>query len=238
MNVRERHITELVRVISDIVGGQRSVLQKIERGLVEYNKANIAIIKKLNLIDQKIQGGFNILENTKLTALESKVTEGLERIDITFLRKVERDLDDIKAKLQQQINAQLLHVLIKQSMKQKKPEPSDIRRARPISPLVTPRRAPIHAVTAPVPKSAAAEAASAEAVEVPEGEWQESELEGAKIFDTIIVGWKRRDWEKVKGTKEIFMRGWKKLSSSDKQKIRNGAWSKPIMNKIKLLGRN
>jgi len=66
---------------------------------------------------------------------------------------------------------------------------------------------------------------------------RESELEGAKIFETIITGWKRRDWEKIGGTKEMFIWAWAKLSNFDRQKIKNGTWSKQIMNKCKLLGR-
>ncbi|NVM01445.1 MAG: hypothetical protein HWN67_03870, partial [Candidatus Helarchaeota archaeon] len=72
---------------------------------------------------------------------------------------------------------------------------------------------------------------------ISEGDWSESELEGAKIFDELITGWKQRDWEKIGGTREIFMAGWAKLSSYDKKKIRSGTWSKQIINKIKLLGR-
>ncbi|MHA1250876.1 MAG: hypothetical protein ACTSRP_12865, partial [Candidatus Helarchaeota archaeon] len=70
-----------------------------------------------------------------------------------------------------------------------------------------------------------------------EGDWSESELEGGEIFERIIVGWKRRDFEKAQGTKEIFMRAWKKLSSYDRAQIKNGAWSQALINKIKMLGR-
>ncbi len=73
--------------------------------------------------------------------------------------------------------------------------------------------------------------------EIPEGDWRESELEGSKLFDELITGWKLRDWEKVGGTKEMFMYAWPKLSSFDKKKIKSGTWSKPIINKIKMLGR-
>ncbi|MHA1377551.1 MAG: hypothetical protein ACTSRG_04110 [Candidatus Helarchaeota archaeon] len=65
----------------------------------------------------------------------------------------------------------------------------------------------------------------------------ESEVEGTKIYDSIITGWKRRDWEKLGGTREMFIKGWTKLSSFDRQKIKNGTWSKPMMNKVKMLGR-
>ena len=70
-----------------------------------------------------------------------------------------------------------------------------------------------------------------------EEDWRESELEGANVFDSLITGWKRRDWEKIGGNKEMFMVGWSKLSSYDRTRIKSGTWSKSMMNKVKLLGR-
>lgn len=64
-----------------------------------------------------------------------------------------------------------------------------------------------------------------------------SEAEGSKVFDEFIVSWKLKDWENIGGTKEMFINAWKKLSSYDKQKIKSGTWSKPMMEKVKLLGR-
>ena len=96
-------------------------------------------------------------------------------------------------------------------------------------------RAPAYTATVPQTKAAVTEEAVAD---VADGDWMESELEGAQIFDSIITGWKRRDWEtQAKGTKEMFMRAWKKLSNTDRQKIRNRTWSKKVINKMKLLSR-
>ncbi|NHI91556.1 MAG: hypothetical protein EAX96_03565 [Candidatus Lokiarchaeota archaeon] len=68
--------------------------------------------------------------------------------------------------------------------------------------------------------------------------WTDSEIEGFQVFDEIITGWKLRDFEALKGTREIFAIAWRKLSSHDRKKIRNGAWSEPIIKKITLLGRS
>ncbi|MFX1449626.1 MAG: hypothetical protein ACFFCM_02215, partial [Promethearchaeota archaeon] len=101
------------------------------------------------------------------------------------------------------------------------------------------KKGPVSKLQAPIPapplKSGVTVAPAEE--ETIEGDWRESELEGAKIFDELITGWKLRDWEKVGGTKEMFMYAWPKLSSYDRQKIKSGTWSKPIINKVKMLGR-
>lgn len=68
--------------------------------------------------------------------------------------------------------------------------------------------------------------------------WTDSEIEGFQLFDETITGWKLRDFEKLKGTREMFAIAWRKLSSHDKKRIRNGAWSDPIIKKITLLGRS
>ncbi|MHA1315729.1 MAG: hypothetical protein ACTSRB_17625, partial [Candidatus Helarchaeota archaeon] len=68
----------------------------------------------------------------------------------------------------------------------------------------------------------------------------ESELEGFKVFDTVIAisKWKMRDFEAQKGTREEFAIAWRKLSGPARKEIRNGAWSKAIITKIKMLGRS
>jgi len=68
--------------------------------------------------------------------------------------------------------------------------------------------------------------------------WTDSEIEGFGVFDELITGWKLRDFEKLDGTREIFAIAWRKLSSHDRKRIRNGAWSEPIIKKLTLLGRS
>jgi len=68
--------------------------------------------------------------------------------------------------------------------------------------------------------------------------WTDSEIEGFQVFDETITGWKLRDFEKFNGTREMFAIAWRKLSGHDQKRIRNGAWSEPIIKKITLLGRS
>lgn len=238
VDIRERHVTELVRVISEIVGGQVGVLQRVERAIAEQIKAYAAIVEKLDLVDKKTQGGFTVLENTRLASIDKNVMERLANIDYRYLMKLKHDLDVLNQRLQQQVNAQLLELLIKQARRPVKSAGTILGRGRSSNSVIEAGapyvRDPILSPVGPQPQIPSI---PAEEVKVPEGDWMESEMEGAQIFDSIIVGWKRRDWEDAKGTREIFMRAWRKLSSSDKQKIRNGAWSKPIITKMKLLGR-
>jgi hypothetical protein len=238
-DIRERHITELVQVISEIVGGQTAVLQRVERALVEQYKAFAAIVERLNLVDKKVQGGFTVLENNRLVSIDQKVSEGLKKIDYSLLIKAKDDLDRLVSKMQKQVDAQLLQFVINQAKKPKKAPNVSAKRVRAItrgtgkSPIP---RAPAYTAVVPQATTPITEEAVAD---VQGDDWTESELEGAQIFDSIITGWKRRDWEsQAKGTKEMFMRAWKKLSNTDRQRIRNGAWSKKIINKMKLLSRD
>jgi len=68
--------------------------------------------------------------------------------------------------------------------------------------------------------------------------WSDSEIEGFGVFDEMITGWKLRDFEKLKGTREIFAIAWRKLSGHDRKRIRNGAWSEPLIKKLTMLGRS
>ncbi|MHA1405365.1 MAG: hypothetical protein ACTSSI_16500 [Candidatus Helarchaeota archaeon] len=91
------------------------------------------------------------------------------------------------------------------------------------------------------PATSQADASEALVQEVPaDTEWTESELEGFKVFDTVIAisKWKMRDFEAQKGTREEFAIAWRKLSGPARKEIRNGAWSKAIITKIKMLGRS
>ena len=236
----ERHIKELVQVISDILGGQTTVLQRVERGLTEQYKTYHDVVTRMQLLDKKIQGGFTVLENKRLASLDKNVSERLSTLDYTFLMKLKHQVDAIHSKLQQQLNLQLMQLLIKQTKKpSKRVREKTPTAVRPSVGLPTKRpgipRAPAYTATVPQPTQPVSQEAAAD---VEDKDWMESELEGAQIFDTIITTWKRRDWEsQAKGTKEMFMRAWKKLSNPDRQKIRNGTWSKKIIKKMQLLSR-
>ncbi|NVM54024.1 MAG: hypothetical protein HWN66_10020 [Candidatus Helarchaeota archaeon] len=237
----KRHLAQIVTVLSDIVGGQTQVLLRIERGLVEQNRAYKDLLNKINLFDKKVHGGFTVLEDNRLATLEKNVTEGLTNLDYSYLKKLKQELDSVHAKLQQQVNVQLLQLLIKKSQRAavipRGRAPSVVRPSG-IRPSRRKPTTPTYAMASAISELKPAAAPQQETAEAPDGEWSESELEGGQIFDTLITGWKRRDWEKiVQGTKEMFMRAWKKLSKTDKQKIRNGAWSKPIIKKLKMMSR-
>jgi hypothetical protein len=240
----KRYLGHVVKVVSDIVGDQTMVLQRVERALQEQTKAYKALLNQLGVMDKKIDGGFNVLENNRIASLDKNITQKISLMEYGYLKQLKDKLDSVYSKLQQQIHAHLLHLMMKLSQGQQvKPQ------------VIAPSITPIHAISAalppskpspPVPpskpKSPVTPVPAAAKVETPtaapEGSgWTESELEGAEVFDSIIIGWKRKDWDSAKGTKEVFMRAWKKLSHTDKQKIRQGAWSKPIIDKMKLLGR-
>ncbi len=238
--IQQRHLKELVQVISDILGGQTNVLQRVERGLTEQYKTYAQVVSKVSLLDKKIQGGFTVLEGNRLASLDKNVSEKLSSLDYSYLVKLKQDLDKVHSKLQRQLNLQLLKLFIKQSKEPRK-------RARGVAPAKSQpsvalpsrrpsvARAPAYTATVPQPQQPVSQEAAAD---VEGDDWSESELEGAQIFDNIITGWKRRDWEsQAKGTKEMFMRAWKKLSNTDRQKIRNGTWSKKVIKKMKLLSR-
>jgi len=240
----KRYLGHIVKVVSDIIGDQTAVLQRVERGLQEQNKAYKALVKQLEVMDKKVEGGFGVLENNRIASLDKNITQRISLMEYGYLKLLKNKLDSVYSKLQQQIHARLLHLMIKLSQeKLVKPQ------------VVAPSSGPAEAIpaqlppkkpipSAPLSKSrspeiSAPETAKAETPTVApkEGGWTESELEGAEVFDSIIIGWKRKDWDSAKGTKEEFMRAWKKLSHTDKQKIRQGAWSKPIIDKMKMLGR-
>lgn len=232
--VDQRHIGEIVKVVSEILGDQTMVLQRVERAFQEQTKAYKSLSIQLNEMDKKIDGGFNVLENNRIASLDKNISQKISSMEYSTLKQLKYQLDSICSKLQQQIQMQLLQLMIKQTREWKEklsiPTPS----VAPTFPVSAPRTAV--KPSPPVPK--VAEPVKAEAsIPVQEGDWTDSELEGAEIFDSIIVGWKRKDWETAKGTKEEFMRAWKKLSHTDKQKVRQGAWSKPIIDKMKMLGR-
>ena len=236
--INKKHIAQIVKVVNDILEAQSVILQRIESAYQQNIHVFQELSNKVGVLEKKIEGGFTVLESQRLASLDTTITNKLKNLELGYVRELKKQMDSTHMQMVQQIQARMFELLIKESQKApRKPQ------ARAPSAAPTPRRGPSYqpyGVPSPAPAPAAAPVPEMEAVD---GEWSESELEGAQIYDTIITGWKRRDWEKhdpnhPKGTKEMFMRGWKKLSSSDRQKIKNGAWSKPIINKLKMLGRS
>ncbi|MFX1295397.1 MAG: hypothetical protein ACFFD2_11185 [Promethearchaeota archaeon] len=230
---QKRHITQVVKFVNDILEAQSVILQRIETSYQENLQTFNEFLNRVNLLDKKVEGGFSVLETNRLTSLDKKVSDKLRNLEYNYLIELKQKLDAVHTKLFQQIQARMFQLLVKKSLKAprmsfSKAAPSE--KTAKAAPFRGPYAQRAHAATASTPQPV-------QLAETPTGDWSESELEGAEIYDAIITTWKRRDWEKVQGTKEIFMRGWKKLSKTDKQKIKNGAWSKQIMNKIKLLGR-
>ncbi|NVM28546.1 MAG: hypothetical protein HWN65_06860 [Candidatus Helarchaeota archaeon] len=233
--LEKRHLAQIVRVISDITAAQTQVLQRVERGLVDQGKAFKELTNLINLLDKKLSGGFTVLENNRLASMDKNVSESLRNLDYTYLKKLKNDLDTLHHRLQQQVNAQLLQLLIKKSKQVAIPPRVAAKRVSEAPPFRRRTPAPIHAIATAIPSAPAASAQAESEAEVIEGDWEDIELEGGRIFDTIITGWKRRDWEKEpKGTKAMFMRAWMKLSSKEKQEVKMGAWSKVIIKKMKL----
>jgi hypothetical protein len=230
----KRYLGHIVKVVSDILGDQTMVLQRVERAFQEQTKAYKALFGQLDGMDKKLDGGFNVLENNRIASLDKNITQKISSMEYDCLKQLKYQLDSICSKLQQQIHMQLLQLMIKQARERQEKPPVPAPSVTPTVPISAPRTA----AKPSLPVSKVAEPVKAEAsTPVQQGDWTESELEGKEIFDTIIVGWKRKDWEAAKGTREEFMRAWKKLSQTDKQKIRQGAWSKPIIDKMKMLGR-
>jgi len=231
----KKYLGYIVKVVSDIVGDQTMVLQRVERAIQEQNKAYKALLNQLGVMDKKIEDGFNVLETNRIASFDKNVTQKIFSMDYDYLKQLKDQLNSVCNRLQQQIHTKLLHLVIKQSQGQWISQQ-----------VIAPISRPMHAISAaPSPSKPSLSMKSGSVIvkeETPtvitkEDGWTESELEGAEVFDTIIIGWKQKDWNSAKGTREEFMRAWKKLSSTDKQKIRQGAWSKQIIDKMKMLGR-
>jgi hypothetical protein len=234
-NFSKKHIAQIVQVVSEILGGQTSILQRIEQGYEKQNQLWHEMINKLELLDKKIQGGFTVLETNRITSLDKNVTQKISTLEYGYLKQLKQQLDSLHTKLQQQVHAQFFQLLIKKG--QSLPATPEVAAPVIAPPLRVPSRIKPAAVISPTPTTTPA--APLPVVEDIKGDIMDSEVEGAEVYETIITSWKRRDWEKFKdgGTKEEFVRAWRKLSNTDRQKIKNGAWSEPIMNKMKMLGR-
>lgn len=230
----KKHLAQIVKVVKDILKAQTVILQRIENGYQEQLRVYLELSNKMDLLEKKIEGGFTVLETNRIASLDKNITEKLKNLDYDYLKELKMKLDSVHTKLLQQIQVQMFQLLIKES--QKMPKKASVKK-----PSLEGLGPPTHSYrpyTIRTSSQSAPISQPQQASETLEEGWSESELEGAQIFDTIITGWKLRDWEEIKGTKEIFMRAWKKSSKSDRQKIKNGAWSKKIMKKLKLLGRS
>ncbi len=242
---RKKHIAQIVQVVNEILGGQTKVLQRIEEGYGELNHVYSELLNKLTLLEKKVDGGFTVLETNGIAPLHLTISDKLQKLEYNYLKKLKTRIDSIHTKLQQQMQMQIFQLLIKKSQEQEvKPleklesKVKSVEKEKVTSPktplkVTASQRPSVPTTPSTVPPPSQPPLTS----ELAEDDLSESELEGAQLYDTLIVGWKRRDWEALKGTKEIFSRGWKKLSMTDRQKIKNGAWSKPLMEKLKLLGR-
>ncbi len=105
-----------------------------------------------------------------------------------------------------------------------------------VSPSVAAKAAKIQSELKGTSVTSASSGSSNEIVDP--NKWTDSEIEGFGVFDELITGWKLRDFEKLEGSREMFAIAWRKLSEHDRKRIRNGAWSEPIIKKIALLGRS
>jgi len=230
----KKHIAQIVQVVSDILGGQTSILQRIDESYRKQNKLWHEMLNKIELLDQKIQGGFTVLETNRIASLDKTVTQKIANLEYSYLIQLKKQLDSIHTKLQQQVHAKFLQLLMKWDQ-------SVVLKPAEAAPVISPTyKAPSVIKSAIIaPTAVATPTAPPPTVDDIKGDMMDSEVEGAEVYETIITSWKRRDWEKFKdgGTKEEFVRAWRKLSTTDRQKIKNGAWSEPIMNKMKMLGR-
>jgi len=228
------HENALINLITGILENSMKFLMKIEKNLENKNRLLKSLYNKIENFQTKISNDIDNFIKTGLEKTYNNILYQFELINIKKLQEINKELDQIFNKLSlnfQMKNIELLNKNIELSLYQPKPsieKKEDLTRKN-YKPA--PKQRPISYPPTSIPKTQSIES------EIPEGDWTESELEGAKIFDTIIVGWKRRDFEKAQGTKEIFMRAWKKLSNYDRAQIKNGAWSKKLIDKIKLLGR-
>ncbi len=222
----------LMNLITGILEDSMKLLKKVEKNIDLQNNSLKSLVEKFNSINDNLDRSFEELINVRLKNIFETLYNRLDLIDYDKLIEYDEEIDAINKILQRNFQLQtisLMKELVELNMKW--PKAGDTQFPRRISSRTSISMGPIQKPISPI--QVQSKSASAEL----EGDWSESELEGGEIFERIIVGWKRRDFEKAQGTKEIFMRAWKKLSSYDRAQIKNGAWSQALINKIKMLGR-
>ncbi|MHA1750768.1 MAG: hypothetical protein ACTSYZ_00200 [Candidatus Helarchaeota archaeon] len=220
----------LINLITGILEDSMKLLKKIEKNIDYQGKLLNSLSEKFDVIGDKIEQSFNNLNNVQLGTFLSDISSRFDLIDVNKLKEIDDEINDISNILQKNFQIQMISILR---------EYVDLNLSFPTRSELTQRSSffrKSNIISTPSHHSFSKKSQSVDTKI--EGDWSESELEGGEIFEKIIIGWKRRDFEKAQGTKEIFMKAWKKLSSYDKAQIKNGAWSKKLIDKIKLLGRN
>ncbi|MFX0137143.1 MAG: hypothetical protein ACFFDN_26120 [Candidatus Hodarchaeota archaeon] len=240
---------DITREFKEILEKGIYYLRNIEE-LIDIRTEFLNNVKKsLDIIEKMVDEQFPKVIEDIVPPISSKISKHLEKIKpkVTKLSDAQNLIADIVNQLKTDVKIFSVKDLYKKIDELEKIDFSQPLTTRPVISQVIETPSPrtekavqketIPPLHAPIPSISVKTSVAPSEEKVPVGDWRESELEGSKIFDELITGWKRRDWEKIGGTKEMFMYGWAKLSSYDRKKIRSGTWSKPIMNKLKLLGR-
>lgn len=224
----------LINLTTGILEDSMKLLQKIEKTIEMQNKSFNSLSDTLDKFEKKIETNFNDIQDNKIDVIFDKISSRLDLINTEKVKDLNIELNEITKNIQNNFqfkSISLLNKVINLNLNRPKlskpPTPSFVSGFQ--------RRTIIRRAGSPLRSS---KSESELEVEAPQGDWTSLELEGAEIFEKVITGWKRRDLEKADGNKEMFMRAWKKLSNYDRSAIKNGAWSKKLINKIKMLGRS
>ena len=223
----------LINLITGILEDSMKLLIKVEKNIEDQNRSLRTLSNNFDNINNNISNQFENLNNNHLEPIFDNISSHFDIIDTDNIKKFNAEIDEISKNLQNNFQFQsisLLNRVIILNMIQPQPRSTSIQTRIPSQ--ISSRR-----LSATKTKSTTIKPIIEEDSPVSDGDWSESQLEGADIFENTITGWKRRDFDKAQGTKEIFMRAWKKLSSYDQAQIRNGAWSGKLINKIKMMGR-
>jgi hypothetical protein len=210
------------------------LLQKIEKTIEMQNKSFNSLSETFDRLEKKIETNFNEIQDKKIDVIFDKISSRLDLINTEKVKDLNVELNEISKNIQNNFqfkSVSLLNRVINLNLNRPKP-------SKPRTPSFTSGFQNKTPISRSVSHLRSKKSESDLEVEAPQGDWTSLELEGAEIFEKVITGWKRRDLEKADGNKEMFMRAWKKLSSYDRSAIKNGAWSKKLINKIKMLGRS
>ena len=238
---------DMIKEFRNIMEEGVNYLKNIE-DLIDKRIKKLKIVRKsLDQIDNMIEDQFSSIIQGGFSKVNSELSKKLEMIKPKFekLGITQTLINDIVNQLKSDVPIYSVKDLL---FKVKKLEEIDFTQPIIHQKIGVPTSSTQKTVQKDIPLSSRIGSSSTSKIETkiaeppseelaPEGDWSDSELEGSKIFNDLIVGWKLKDFEKIGGTKELFMIAWRKLSSYDKQKIRSGTWSKNIMNKVKFLGR-
>ena len=222
----------LINLTTGILEDSMKLLQKIEKTIEMQNKSFNSLSDTFDRLEKKIETNFNEIQDNKIDVIFDKISSRLDLINTEKVKDLNIELNEITKNIQNNFQFKSISLLNKViNLNLNRPKPSKPQTPSFVSGFK--RRTPISRAGSHHRSSK-----SELEVEAPQGDWTSLELEGAEIFEKVITGWKRRDLEKADGNKEMFMRAWKKLSNYDRSSIKNGAWSKKLINKIKMLGRS